>query len=90
MIQITKTITDSDGKKFIKRITKRKDSKELKPEDIIFEAFPQTLSKDIKSFEQIEVVPEKEFDETVIKKMEEFRQMNQGQGRTNGGFRIGG
>ena len=36
------------------------------------------------------VITQKEFDETVIKKMEEFRQMNQGQGRTNGGFRIGG
>ena len=36
------------------------------------------------------VITQKEFDETVIKKMEEFRQMNQGQGRGNGGFRIGG
>ena len=35
-------------------------------------------------------VTQKEFDETVIKKMEEFRQMNQGQGRGNGGVRIGG
>lgn len=39
------------------------------------------------------VISQKEYDETVIKKMEEFRQMNQGQGRGNGGgmqMRIGG
>ena len=31
---------------------------------------------------------QKEYDETVIKKMEEFREMNQGQGG-RGGFRMG-
>ena len=44
----------------------------------------------IKAPSKGKVVTQKEFDETVIKKMEEFRQMNQGQGRGNGGFRIGG
>ena len=34
------------------------------------------------------VVSQKEYDETVIKKMEEFREMNQGQGG-RGGFRMG-
>ena len=50
----------------MKRVTKRKDSKKLKPEEIMFESFPQKLPKDIKSVEQIEVLPEKEFDETVF------------------------
>ena len=44
----------------------------------------------IKPSNKGKVISQKEFDETVIKKMEEFRQMNQGQGRGNGGFRIGG
>ena len=44
----------------------------------------------IKAPSKGKVITQKEFDETVIKKMEEFRQMNQGQGRGNGGFRIGG
>ena len=44
----------------------------------------------IKAPSKGKVINQKEFDETVIKKMEEFRQMNQGQGRGNGGFRIGG
>src|SRR6218665_2874853 len=65
MVQITKTVVDSTGKKFIRRITKRKDSKEIKPEEIKFVPFPQILEKGIKSIEQIEVVPEKEADETI-------------------------
>ena len=44
----------------------------------------------IKAPSKGKVINQKEFDETVINKMEEFRQMNQGQGRGNGGFRIGG
>lgn len=36
------------------------------------------------------VISQKEYDETVVKKMQEFREMNQGQGRANGGFRMGG
>ena len=35
-------------------------------------------------------ISQKDYDETVVKKMEELREMNQGQGRGNGGFRIGG
>ena len=35
-------------------------------------------------------ISQKDYDETVVKKMQEFREMNQGQGRSNGGFRIGG
>ena len=35
-------------------------------------------------------VSQKEYDETVTKKMQELREMNQGQGRANGGFRMGG
>jgi GLPGLI family protein len=34
------------------------------------------------------VISQKEYDETVVKKMEEFRQMNQGKGG-NGGMRMG-
>lgn len=48
---------------------------------------------DIKAPTNGKVISQKEYDETVIKKMEEFRQMNQGQGRGNGGgmqMRIGG
>ncbi len=52
----------------------------------------------LNSKEKIEIKPptvgkeisQKEYDETVVKKMEELREMNQGQGRGNGGFRIGG
>ena len=36
------------------------------------------------------VISQKEYDDTVVKKMQELRDMNQGQGRANGGFRIGG
>ncbi len=37
------------------------------------------------------VISQKEYDETVVKKMEEFRQMNQGgQGRGGMQMRIGG
>ena len=35
-------------------------------------------------------ISQKDYDETVVKKMQELREMNQGQGRANGGFRIGG
>ena len=35
-------------------------------------------------------ISQKEYDETVTKKMQELREMNQGQGRANGGFRMGG
>lgn len=42
----------------------------------------------IKASTKGKVVTQKEFDDTVFKKMEEFRDMNQGRG--NGGFRIGG
>lgn len=35
-------------------------------------------------------ISQSEYDTTVVKKMQEFREMNQGQGRSNGGFRIGG
>jgi hypothetical protein len=35
------------------------------------------------------VVTQKEYDETVIKKMEEFREMNQGQGRGGMQMRMG-
>lgn len=34
------------------------------------------------------VINQKDFDETVIKKMEEFREMNRGRGGNNGGFRM--
>lgn len=34
------------------------------------------------------VISQKEYDDTVVKKMEEFRQMNQGRGG-NGGMRMG-
>ena len=34
------------------------------------------------------VINQKDFDETVIKKMEEFREMNRGIGGNNGGFRM--
>ncbi|RTY92480.1 GLPGLI family protein [Flavobacterium sp. GT3R68] len=48
---------------------------------------------DIKAPTNGKVISQKEYDETVVKKMEEFRQMNQGQGRGNGSgmqMRIGG
>lgn len=35
-------------------------------------------------------ISQKEYDETVVNKMNEFREMNQNQGRGNGNFRIGG
>ena len=46
--------------------------------------------KEIKAPTNGKVVTQKEYDEIVAKKMEELKQMNQGQGRGNGGFRIGG
>ena len=36
------------------------------------------------------VITQKEYDETITKKMEEFRQMNQGQGQGGRGMRFGG
>ena len=47
---------------------------------------------EIKASTNGKVISQKDYDDTVIKKMEEFRQMNQGQGRGNGGMqmRIGG
>lgn len=36
------------------------------------------------------VITQKEYDETIIKKMEEFREMNQGQGGQGRGMRFGG
>jgi GLPGLI family protein len=49
------------------------------------------VKADIKAPTKGKVISQKEFDETVIKKMEEFREMNQGRGG-NGGMhmRIGG
>jgi len=66
MVQITATATDSTGKKLIKRITKRKTSKEFKHEDIKFDSFPQQIPEHVKSVEQIEVVPERDVDEFVV------------------------
>ena len=43
---------------------------------------------DIKAPTTGKEISQKEYDETVVKKMEELREMNQGRG--NGGFRIGG
>ena len=46
---------------------------------------------EIKAPTKGEKISQIKYDETVLKKMEEFRQMNQGQGRPGGGgFRIGG
>ena len=45
------------------------------------------VKADIKAPTKGKVISQKEFDETVIKKMEEFREMNQGRGG-NGGMRI--
>jgi hypothetical protein len=42
---------------------------------------------EIKSPSKGKVISQKEYDETVTKKMEEFRQMNQGRGG-NGGMQI--
>jgi GLPGLI family protein len=36
------------------------------------------------------VISQKEYDETVVKKMDEMREMNQGQGQGRGGMRFGG
>ena len=45
------------------------------------------VKADIKAPTKGKVISQKEFDETVIKKMEEFREMNQGRGG-NGGMRM--
>jgi GLPGLI family protein len=45
------------------------------------------VKTEIKAATKGKVTTQKEFDETVIKKMEEFRDMNQGRGE-NGGMRI--
>ena len=47
------------------------------------------VKTEIKASTKGKVTTQKEFDETVLKKMEEFREMNQGRG-VNGGMRIGG
>ncbi|HEY0091949.1 MAG TPA: GLPGLI family protein, partial [Flavobacterium sp.] len=44
----------------------------------------------IKAPEKGKVVGQKEYDEIVVKKMEEMQQMYQGQGRGGNGIRIGG
>ncbi|MBP6182465.1 GLPGLI family protein [Flavobacterium sp.] len=46
------------------------------------------VKAEIKSPTKGKLISQKEFDETVIKKMEEFREMNQGRGG-NGGMRMG-
>ena len=61
--QITETIKDLKGKKVIRRVTKRRDSKINK---ITFEPFPENVPKDVISIEQIEVMPEKDVKETVV------------------------
>lgn len=43
---------------------------------------------EIKAATKGKVVSQKEYDETVIKKMEEFREMNQGRGGRDGGMQI--
>jgi hypothetical protein len=43
---------------------------------------------DIKASTKGKVVGQKEYDETVIKKMQEFREMNQGRGGREGGMQI--
>jgi len=43
---------------------------------------------EIKAVTKGKVVTQKEYDETVIKKMEEFREMNQGRGGRDGGMQI--
>ena len=45
---------------------------------------------DIKASSTGKEISQKEYDETVVKKMQELREMNQGQGRLNGGFKMGG
>ena len=45
---------------------------------------------EIKPASKGKVVTQKEYDETVKKKMEEMREMNSGPGGQRGGFRIGG
>ena len=43
---------------------------------------------EIKPVTKGKAVSQKEYDETVIKKMEEFREMNQGPGGRGGGMQI--